>query len=208
MKASILRCVLRICLTHRWWPGTSSRMSTSSLLATEQREDALRRQFSQRLAELEIVGELGAGLRLACTYSRTETAARPHFFAQGPDQRGIFCATLDEDRASAFECGGRINHLLTRVDIPASHLLRPLVRPREKRLCQRFEACFACDLSFRPPLRPIGQLEILEPRLAVRSVDCMLEGGVEFSLLSDAVEDGGATLVQLAQIPQPLIERA
>ena len=35
----------------------------------------------------------------------------------------------------------------------------------------------------------------------------MLERGVEFSLLTDAVEDGCPTLVQFAQIPQPLFER-
>jgi hypothetical protein len=34
----------------------------------------------------------------------------------------------------------------------------------------------------------------------------MLERGVEFSLLTDAVEDGSRTLVQLAQISQPLLE--
>src|ERR1700730_17599303 len=167
MKASILRCVLRICLTHRWWPGTSSRMSTSSLLATEQREDAMRRQFSQRLAELEIVGELGARLRLACTNSRTEKAARPHFLAQGPDQRGVFGETLNQDRAGTFECGVEITPPLTRFDISESHQLRDLVGPREKRLCQRLETRFACDLSLRPPLRPIGQIEILEPRPAI-----------------------------------------
>jgi hypothetical protein len=64
------------------------------LLAAEQRQDAVRRQFSQRLAEFEIVSELGAGLRVACANSRTETAARPHFFAQGPDQRGVFAETF------------------------------------------------------------------------------------------------------------------
>ncbi len=177
------------------------------LLAAEQREDAMRWQFSEGLAELEVVGELGAGFRLACTNSRTEPAARPHFLAQGPYQRGVFAETLDEDRAGAFESGGRISHPLTRFDIPASHLFRALVGRREKLLRQRIEARFARDLSFRPPLRPIGQIEILEPRLAVRRVDCMLEDGVEFSLLTDAVEDSGPTLVQLAQIPQPLLER-
>ena len=62
-------------------------------------------------------------------------------------------------------------------------------------------------MSLRPPLRPIGQIEILEPRLAVRRIDRVLERGIELSLLTDAVEDGGPTLVQLAQIPQPLLER-
>ena len=178
------------------------------LLAAEKRQDAVRRQFSQRLAEFEVVSELGAGLRLACSNSRTETATRPRFFAQGPDQRGVFAETFNQDRAGAFECGGRISHALARFDIPTSQLLRALIGPREKRLCQRLEARFACDLCLRPPLRPIGQIEILETRLAVRRVDCLLERSIEFSLLTDAVEDSGPTLVELAQIAQPLLERA
>src|SRR5262249_11766218 len=64
------------------------------LLSAEQRQDAMRWQFGQRLAELEIIAKLGAGLRLAWTNSRIEMAARPHFLAQGPDQRGIFGETL------------------------------------------------------------------------------------------------------------------
>src|ERR1700730_16523242 len=178
------------------------------LLAAEQREDAVRRQFSQRLTELEIVGELGAGLHLAGTNSRTEIAARPHFLAQASHQRGVFGETFNEDRAGAFKSGARINYPLTRFDIPASHLLRALVGSREKRLCQRLEARFACDLGFRSPLRPIRQIEILEPRLAILRFDPLLERGVEFSLLADAVEDSGPTLVQLAQIAQALLERA
>src|SRR3984893_11717155 len=135
-----------------------------------------------------------------------ETAARPHFLAQRPDQRGIFGETLNEDRAGAFESGGRIAHPLARFDIPASHLLRAFVGPRKKRLSEWLEARFARDLSLRPALRPIGQIEILESRLAVRRVDRLLERGVQFSLLTDAVEDSGATFVQLAQIPQPFVE--
>src|SRR6266446_7566346 len=107
----------------------------------------------------------------------------------------------------AFECGGRINHTLARFDIPASHLFRALVGPREKRLCQRLETRFACDLSLRPPFGPIGQIEILETCLAIRRLDRLLEHGVELSLLTDAFEDRGATLVQVAQISQPLLER-
>jgi hypothetical protein len=98
---------------------------------------------------------------------RTDPAARPHFFAQGPDQRGVLAETLNEDRACAFERGGPIAYSLIRFGVPASHLLRALLGPRDKRLRQRLKARFAGDLSFRPTLRPKGQIEILEPRLAV-----------------------------------------
>jgi len=97
------------------------------LLAAEQREDAVRRQLSQSLTELEIVSEFGAALRLACTNSRTEAAARPDLLAQGPDQRGIFGKTFNGHRTGAFECGGRINHPLTCFDVSKSQLLRDLV---------------------------------------------------------------------------------
>ena len=97
------------------------------LLAAEQREDAVRRQLSQSLTELEIVSEFGAALRLARTNSRTEAAARPDLLAQGPDQHGIFGKTFSEDRTGAFECGGRINHPLTCFDVSKSQLLRDLV---------------------------------------------------------------------------------
>src|ERR1700730_12274070 len=167
----------------------------------------MRRQSDERLTEFEIVGELCAGLRLAVTNARRGAAARPPFPAQRPDQRGIFGETLNEDRAGAFESGGRIAHTLARFDIPVSHPLRAFVGPRKKRLSERLEARFARDLSFRPPLRPIGQIEILETRLAVRRIDRMLERDVEFSLLTDAIEDGSPTLVQLSQIPQPLLKR-
>jgi hypothetical protein len=114
---------------RRRWVGHQLQGEYFLFLAVEQRKDAVRRQFSQRLAELEIVSELGAGPGLACSNSRTETAARPHFFAQGPNQRGIFGKTFNKNRASAFECGGRISHALARIDIPASHRLRALVGP-------------------------------------------------------------------------------
>jgi len=168
----------------------------------------VRRQSRQSFAELEIVGELGAGLRLTGTNSRTEAAARPDFLAQGPDQRGIFAKTLDEDCTRAFESSGRINHPLVRFDVPPSHLFQALIGFCQKRLGQRLEARFACDLSFCPTLRTIGQIEIFEPRLAVRGIYSLFERRVEFPLLSDAVEDRGPTLVELPQISQPLLEPA
>src|ERR1700730_8314768 len=100
-----------------------------------------------------------------------ETAARPHFIAQRPDQRGIFGETFNEDRAGAFESGGRIAPTLARFDIRVSPPLRAFVGPRKKRLSERLEARFARDLSFRPPLRPIGQIEMLAARPAVRRID-------------------------------------
>src|SRR5215472_16383217 len=51
------------------------------LLATEQREDAVRWQFVQRLAEVEIVLELLAFGLLAGTNRRPHPSLRPHLLA-------------------------------------------------------------------------------------------------------------------------------
>jgi hypothetical protein len=56
-------------------------------------------------------------------------------------------------------------------------------------------------------LEPVSGLIVSSARPAIRRVDCILERGVEFSLLADAVEDSGPTLVELAQISQPLVKR-
>ena len=47
---------------------------------------------------------------------------------------------------------------------------------------------------------PASGAPAMSSRLAVRRLDRLREHGVEFSLLTDAFEDSGAGLVQLAQI--------
>jgi hypothetical protein len=47
---------------------------------------------------------------------------------------------------------------------------------------------------------PASGAPTVSSRLAARRLDRLREHGVEFSLLTDAFEDSGAGLVQLAQI--------
>jgi hypothetical protein len=110
-------------------------------------------------------------------YRKEATGALDDAQLRTLEERLRYLRELDERRAAILDS-------ILRFDIPASHLLWALVGPREKRLCERLEARFASDLSLRPPLRPIRQIEILEPRLAVRRVDRLLERSVEFSLLT------------------------
>ncbi len=78
----------------------------------------------------------------------------------------------------------------------------------EQRIRQRLEPRLFRDLRLRPPLRLVGQIDVFEPRLRIRRHDLRLEHIVELALLADRIEDRGAALLQLAQIAEPLLQRA
>ena len=86
------------------------------LLAAEQRQDAVRRQFVQRLAELEIVRELLALGFLAFAHRGRHHSVRPHLLAQRADQIGVLGKALDQDRARTFERRCDIGHALLGID--------------------------------------------------------------------------------------------
>src|SRR5512143_942639 len=77
----------------------------------------------------------------------------------------------------------------------------------KKQVGKRLEASFTGDLRLGPPLRLVWQTDVLEPRLAVGGLDRLPERIVELALLADAPEDRRAAILQLAQVPQPLLQR-
>ena len=78
----------------------------------------------------------------------------------------------------------------------------------EKRLGERFEAVFARDLRLGASFRLEGQIDVFEPRLGFGLVDLSLERVVELALLADQLEDRPASVVELAKIREPGLERA
>ena len=58
------------------------------------------------------------------------------------------------------------------------------------------------------PLRLVGQIEIFESRLRVGRIDRRCELRRERPLLLDTLDDRGTPILELAQIRQPLVERA
>jgi hypothetical protein len=77
----------------------------------------------------------------------------------------------------------------------------------KKQVGKRLEAGLTGDLRLGPPLRLVRQIDVLELCLAVRGLDHLLERIVELALLTDAPEDRRAALFQLAQVPQPFLQR-
>ena len=171
------------------------------LLAAEQRQDAVRRQLVQRLGEIEIVAELGA-FGLSCRLRTVDaiTAVRPHLLAQRADQVGVLGEALDQDGARAVERRGGIGDLLFGVDESRGRDLRVVLRLRQQQLGERLEAGLPGDLGLGAALRLERQIDVFQAPLAVGGQDRGLERGVELALLADRLEDGGAPLLQLAQI--------
>ncbi len=178
------------------------------LLAAEHRQDAVRRQLVQRLAEIEIVLELLALGLLAVAHRRGHHAVRPHLLAQRPDQIGVLGETLDQDRARAVERCGDIGHLLFGIDETGGHDLRIVLRLRQQQLRQRLEAGFLGDLGLGAALRLERQIDVFQASLAVGGEDRGFQRGIELALFADRIENRGAALFEFAQIVQALFQRA
>jgi hypothetical protein len=114
---------------------------------------------------------------------------------------------LDKNGARAVERRGIVGDPSFGVDIGGRRLLRVQIGVGEQRLGQRLEAGLARDLPFRSPLRLIGQIEVLELRLRLGLEDRPLDLALELPLLPDALENGRAALLELAQIAEPLFQR-
>ena len=53
-----------------------------------------------------------------------------------------------------------------------------------------------------------GQIEVLEPLLGIGGLEAETQLGCQLALLLDALQHGGATLLELAQVGQALLQRA
>ena len=97
-------------------PGFQGEVEDLLLLAAEQGQHAVRGQPRERLAELEVVGELGPLLLLARADPGGERAAGGHRLAQLAEQVRVFGEPLDQDGAGALQGGVRVGDAPVRVD--------------------------------------------------------------------------------------------
>ena len=81
-------------------------------------------------------------------------------------------------------------------------------RPRQQQLGERLQPGLLCNLGLCAALRLERKIDVLQAALAVRREDRRFERGVQLALLANRIEDGGATLLELAQIGQALFQRA
>ena len=178
------------------------------LFAAHERENAVRGQFVQRLGEIKIIREFGARRLLAVAHFRDDAPAVPEILAQRADQLRVFGKTLNQNRARALQRSlGRLDGL-GRVNERKRCLARVFGRVGDQHVGQRLKAALSRDHRFGATLGFEGKINILQPRLAVGCVDNGAQRVVELALRIYAVNDLRAAVFELAQIAQPLIERA
>ncbi len=178
------------------------------LLAAVHREDTVCRHLRQRLGHVEIVGEFRALGPLLLLHLGREPAAAPHLLAQIADEVRVLAEALDQDRARALQRRRRIAHALLRVHEGRRDVAGDLRGIGEQRIGQRFQARLPGNLRLGPPLLLVGQVDVLKPRLRIRRHDPRLKLVRELALLADAGEDRRAPLLHLAQVAEPLLQRA
>ena len=188
--------------------GVEREVEDLLLLAAEQGQDAVRGQPGEGLAELEVVGELRAFCCVAGARAHLgdQRAAGGHRLAQLPDQVGVLGEPLDQDGAGAFQGRGDVRDVL--VEEALCSALRITRGVSEQQVSQRLQARLAGDLGLGPPFGLVRQVQVLEPGLGVRGADLRFELAGQLSLGGDLDEDRIPALVELAQVAEPLLERA
>jgi hypothetical protein len=163
-------------------------------------------QLRERLAEVEVVGELGAVGLLAGADRRHQPALRPHLLAQLADQVRVLGEALDEDRAGTVQRRRDVGHALLRVDEHGGGRLRVDAGVGEQPVGKRLQPGLAGDLRLGAPLGLVRQVDVLQPGLRVGRHDLRLERVVELALAADGLQDRGPPLLQLAQVAQAFLE--
>ncbi len=176
------------------------------LLAAQHRQDPVRGELGVRLGEVEVVGELRALLLLALADGGDQPAPAPHPLAQRAHQVGVLAEPLDQDRPGALQRGGAVRDGL--VEVPRGQRRRVLRRVGEQGVRQRLQTGLAGDLGLGAPLRLEREVDVLQPRLGVGGEDPCPQLVVQLALRLDRLQDGGAALLQLPQVAQPLLQGA
>ena len=159
------------------------------------------------------LGHLGVLLVLAGSQLALQQALLPQPFAQGLHQRRVFGPALAEDVAHAVQHGGHGGEVFAALAFFGLHkrlgrLLRVERGVGKQLVGQRLDAEFARNLALGAALGLVGQVQVFQLLLGGRGLDGGAQLGRELALFFNAFEDGGAALVQLAQIAQARFQLA
>ena len=157
------------------------------LFAAKHRENAVRRQFCQRLAVIEIIPEFFAFGFLALAHPGGQQAAGPHLLAQRAEQVGVLRKAFNQNGASAVERGGRIAHLLVGIDEGFGQHERLALGLGQQQVGERLQPRLFGDLGLGAALRLERQIDVLQARLAVGGEDGRFECCIELALLADRI---------------------
>ena len=189
-------------------PGDEIQTQDPDIAPTEECERPMGGHLGDRLAVVEVVGELVALGLLALDDLRDQDAVLPEPLTQPPGERRVLGEALHEDLARAFEGRGDIRHALAGVDERGGAGVRVLGRIGQEPVGQWFEPRLAGDLGLGPALGLVGEIQVLQALLGVRRLNVRAQFRGELALLGDAREDAGPPLGELAEIDQALLQVA
>ena len=123
-----------------------------------------------------------------------------------PDQGRLLADALDQDVAGALQRGLGVGDALVGGDELGALRFRHQRRVLQQRVGQRLEARLARDLRLGAALGLEGCVQVFQLDLGVGAVDRSRQLRRQLALLLDALENGGAPVLQLAQVAQPLFQ--
>jgi hypothetical protein len=181
------------------------------LLAAVDRQDAVRRDGTHRLLELEVVLVLQPlPLRQLLALGGAELARLPQQEAHRRPYVGRLGDQLGEDVLRARQhVVGRVQ-LLLRVDHGGQHF-RQVGHRRvgaPDRRGERLQAALPGHRRQRALLRLVGEVEVFEPLGGVGGQDRLAQLVGEFALPLDALEDRVLAVGQLAELADALLDGA
>ena len=187
---------------HRSYIRIDSHAEYLGLLATIDRQHAVRRHTMQRLVEVEVIVELLILLRVVFRLRADELARLAIDLANSLPQFGIFAELLGQNVPRAQQRAGRIGHALVGVDevgragiqIGGRFVLGEDLRREQA------EPLLLGLRGERLLLRPIGQVQVFEPLHAVGPFDLLAQLRRQRVLRLDRLEDRLLTLLQLSQL--------
>ena len=127
--------------------------------------------------------------------------------AQAADERRILGEGLHQDPPRAFERRVGVGHAPVGVHVRGGFLPRRPGRIAQQRQGERLEPGLTGNLRPGPAFGLEGQVQIFEARLRVGRSNRRGELRCQLALFLDALEDGTATVVELTEVDQPLLER-
>ena len=154
----------------------------------------------------EVIREFGPLGFLPLNHHSRKLPLRAQMIAQTAQKRGILGQPLGQNVARAGQRSLGVGHGVR--DEPRGQPLRVRAAVCEQTLQQRLQPILARDHRLCAALGLEGQIQIFKHRLGFRPCKRTRQSVRQLALLGHRFHNGRAPLFQLAQVSQPLFERA
>ena len=198
----------RMRITRLIFSRELNRHRKESLPATTQNgKRAMRRDFRERLPEIEIITEFFRLFFFRFHETRDELTARRHESAQIFSKFRIKAEAFSKNVSCAIKRCLSICKPLFGIDEGDCFTKRIQRSVRQKSVGERFETRFLRNGRARAALALIGRIEVFELLLGLGVQKAFLQGVIELALSLNCGKDCLATIIKLSEIHQTLFER-